>query len=179
MIPITSEIPLNGHDLMMGIRTTESSDPQRSAVAESDLSGHKATAELIAEFSEKATKFLYPKPTVLFQQGEPATNVYLIRSGEVVLTMPISKGHAMSFRAAENSLVGLPATFTNEPYSMTAIAQENTEVERMGREQFWQMLVTKPALSLHILKILAEETRSARIAIVELGHRRRSVTPGT
>ncbi|KAA6462877.1 Crp/Fnr family transcriptional regulator [Acidobacteria bacterium AB60] len=139
------------------------------------LSEHKTTAELMSEFSKKATKFLYPKPHVLFNWGEPAKSVYLVRSGEVVLTMPISGKQAMSLHAGENSLVGLPATFSNEPYSMTATAQRNTEVERMDREQFRLMLVMKPALSLHILRILAEETRSARIGIVEAGAKRRHV----
>jgi len=46
----------------------------------------------------------------------------------------------------------------------------------MDRDQFWQMLIKKPTLSLDVLQILAAETRSARIAIVELGSKRRLST---
>jgi len=147
-----------------------------SLVSESDLSAHKATPELIAKISQWATKLSCTRKTVLFQQGEPASNVYLVRAGEVILTMPISSTRAMSFRAMEGSLVGLPAAFSNEPYSMTAVAGVGSELERMDREQFWQMLIKKPTLSLDVLQILAAETRSARIAIVELGSKRRLST---
>lgn len=116
----------------------------------------------------------YPKPHVLFQQGDSPSSVYLVRSGEVFLTMPVSLAQAMCLRAIENSLVGLPATFSNEPYAMTAIAQEHCEVERMDLEQFWLLLVTKPNLALAVLKILAAETRSARIAIVDSKRKERA-----
>ena len=146
-----------------------------STVAENELSEHKATPELMAEFSQRATKHSYSSKEVLFQQGEPASKVYLVRHGEVFLTMSISSSHAMGFRATEGSLVGLPATFSNEPYSMTASAERGSQLEILDREQFLRMLVAKPSLSLDVLKILAAETRSARVAIVEVGSRRRSL----
>jgi CRP-like cAMP-binding protein len=58
---------------------------------------------------------------------------------------------------------------------MAAVAERGCELEQMDREGFWQMLVAKPSLSLDVLQILAAETRSARIAIVELGSKRRMV----
>jgi len=148
---------------------------QKGSVSESDLSEHKASPELVAEFSTRATKLSCTRKQILFQQGEASSGVYLIRAGEVILTMPISARRAMSFRAAEGSLVGLPATFSNESYSMAAVAERGCELEQMDREGFWQMLVAKPSLSLDVLQILAAETRSARIAIVELGSKRRMV----
>ena len=153
----------------MNLRTRTAS----AVSTESELSVHKATAELMAEFSRTATKLSCTRKTVLFQQGEAASSVYLVRSGDVILTMPISLAQALAFRATEGSIVGLPATFGNEPYSMTAVAEEHTELERMGRDQFWQMLIKRPALSLDVLRILAAETRSARIAIVDVGSKPR------
>ena len=150
-----------------------SSNTGSATPSESQLSEHQATAELIAEFRQRATKLSCSRKTVLFQQGEPASNVYLVRTGEVFLTMPISPAHVLGFRAMEGSLIGLPATFSNEPYSMAAEALAGSELEKMDRDQFWQMLIKKPALSLDVLRILAAETRSARIAIVDVSSKRR------
>lgn len=143
------------------------------AYASAELSHNKATPALISEFSQRATKLLCTRKIVLFERGEPAKQVYLVRSGRVELTMPITSDEAMAFRAAEGSIVGLPAAFSNEPYSLTALAYRGAELEEMDRRQFWEMLISKPALSLDVLKILASETRSARIAIVDVRSKHR------
>ena len=43
----------------------------------------------------------------------------------------------------------------------------------MSREKFCDMVARNPALALDVLKILASETRAARIAMVESGVRHR------
>jgi hypothetical protein len=50
---------------------------------------------------------------------------------------------------------------------MTAIAWKGTELAVISREKFVDMIATNSQLSLDALKILAAETRAARIAIVE------------
>jgi CRP-like cAMP-binding protein len=145
------------------------------AAGDGSLSRHKATPELIAELTRVATTVVCARDEVLFEQGEPVDSVYFVRAGEVELTIPITSTQAMGFRAAAGSLVGLPAAVSNEPYSMTAVAMEGTVLERISRDGFCKVLVAKPALSSVVLQILAEETRAARIAIVEMSsrHRRR------
>jgi CRP-like cAMP-binding protein len=149
--------------------------PQCTFPQSGHLSEHTATPELIAAFSNLATELVCDEARVLFQQGESEKGVYLVRGGEVVLTMPVSPAHAMGFRATAGSLVGLPATFGNEPYSMTALAQSGSVLEHMDRETFLRMLIEQPTLAIDVLAILAAETRSARIAIVDLGSRRRGL----
>jgi CRP-like cAMP-binding protein len=129
----------------------------------------------MAAFSERATEIMCDTARALFQHGESGNGVYLVRSGDVLLTMPISSAHAMGFRATAGSLVGLPATFGNAPYSMTALAQSGSVLEHMDRETFLRTLIERPTLAIDLLAILAAETRSARIAIVDLGSRRRGL----
>jgi CRP-like cAMP-binding protein len=140
---------------------------------EAALSEHKATLELIAALRKTATQHVCTRDEVLFLQGEPAESVYLVSTGEVKLMMPVSRTHAMVFRAEAGSLVGLPSAFCGQPYSMTAVAISGTELKRIGRTDFCELLVANPALSLEVLRILAEETRSARIAIAEVRPRHR------
>lgn len=133
------------------------------------LSEHKATPELIFAFSKKSTHVLCTEDKVLFERGEAADAVYLVKTGEVGLMMLISETRAVGFRAGAGSLVGLPAAFSNEPYSMTAIAWKGAEIGVMSRERFCDMIAANPALSIDVLKILADETRSARLAITQIG----------
>lgn len=146
---------------------------QEFDASEPALSEHKATPELISQFSQKAIKVVCKQDEVLFKMGEPVTSVYLVRAGEVGLMMPVSHTHAMmGFRAESGSLVGLPAAFSNAPYSMTAVAWKGTELGVMSRERFIDMIATNPTLSLDVLKILAAETRSARFAATEMERKR-------
>jgi CRP-like cAMP-binding protein len=145
----------------------QSLTPLRTFPQSDHLSEHKATPELIEAFSKRATEIVCDTARVLFQLGESENGVYMVRTGEVVLTMPISSAHSMGFRATAGSLVGLPATFSSEPYSMTALAQPGSVLEHMDRESFLRMLLSQPTLSLDVLTILAAETRSARIAVID------------
>jgi CRP-like cAMP-binding protein len=139
----------------------------------------KASPVLIAEFEKKAIKIICSENQVLFSTGEPGRCVYLVLAGEVGLLLPLTSMDGMGFRARTGSFVGLPAAFSNEPYSMTAVARKGAELAMMSRDKFCDLIATSPMLSLDVLRILAAETRAARITIVEAGiGRRRSRTQG-
>ena len=139
----------------------------------------KASADLIAAFEKRAIKVICSENQVLFSNGEPGRCVYLVLAGEVDLFLPLTSMDRMGFRAQSGSFVGLPAAFSNEPYSMTAVARKGAEFAMMSRDRFLDLIATNPTLSLDVLRILAAETRAARIAIVEAGiGRRRSRTQG-
>jgi len=83
--------------------------------------------------------------------------------------LPLTPMDGMGFRARAGSFVGLLAAFSNEAYSMTAVAREDTQLAVMSRERFCDLIASTQTLALEVLKILAAETRAARIAIVEAG----------
>ena len=137
----------------------------------------KASPDLIAAFEERAIKVICSENQVLFGNGEPGRCVYLVLTGEVGLFLPLTSMDGMGFRAQSGSFVGLPSAFSNEPYSMTAVARKGAELAAMSRDKFCDLIGTSPMLSIDVLRILAAETRTARIAIVEAGMgRRRSRT---
>jgi CRP-like cAMP-binding protein len=135
------------------------------------------TPELIATFKKNALQLVCSEDQVLFRQGQPGECVYVVLAGEVGLLLPLSSNDGMGFRAGTGSFVGLPAAFSNEPYSMTAIAWQGTELAMMSRDKFVDMIATNAALSLDVLKILAAETRAARLAIVDAEIGRRPSSP--
>lgn len=131
------------------------------------LSAFKPSPELLAAFSKKSLNVCCKDDEVLFRIGESGGSVFLVRSGEVELTLPFSSVAGVAFSATAGSLVGLPAAFSNAPYSMTAVARKGSELGVMSRERFCDMLASDPAFSRDVLRILAAETRAARIAMVE------------
>ncbi|WP_162601396.1 Crp/Fnr family transcriptional regulator [Occallatibacter savannae] len=133
----------------------------------SPLSGILASPELIKEFIQRGRTLTFPRTAVLFRQGESATRVYLVISGAVALTLPFSTSHAIGFIAENGSIVGVPAAFGNQPYSMTGVVVARSELIAIEAEEFCKMIASDPVLSLNVLKILAAETRAARMAIAE------------
>jgi CRP-like cAMP-binding protein len=65
------------------------------------------------------------------------------------------------------------SSIRNELHSLSAFGREGAVLAAMGREKFCDMVARNPALALDVLKILASETRAARIAMVESGVRHR------
>ena len=128
-----------------------------------------ASPELLSNFSKHARTIRCEHDDVLFRTGEVAKEVYLLLSGHVALTIPLSNKRAMEFRADGGALLGLPAAFSNQPYSMTAVASKDSEIAVIGREEFCRLIASDSALSLDVLRILAAETRAARLAITNVG----------
>ena len=83
--------------------------------------------------------------------------------------LPLAEGSAIGFHAGSGSLIGLPAAFTGEPYSTTAVALTKLEMAVMEPDKFCRMVESSPLISLEVLRILAGETRAVRLAIQALG----------
>jgi CRP-like cAMP-binding protein len=66
------------------------------------------------------------------------------------------------------SLLGVPAVVANKPYSLTAEAEEGAEVCVVPGEDFVRLMRSDPALSFHVLQVLAEEVRFARETLSHL-----------
>ncbi len=134
----------------------------------------KASPQLIEAFESRAIRVVCSDDQVLFNAGESGSCIYFVEAGSVRLLLPLTSMDGMGFRAQAGSFVGLPAAFGNEPYSMTAVAGKGSELLVMSREKFCDLVASSPALALDVLKILAAETRAARLAIVDSGVSRRS-----
>lgn len=75
--------------------------------------------------------------------------------GEQIMRVPVAGG----------SLLGLPGLIGNKPYSLTAVASSGAELSYVAREDFFQLMLNSPTLSVKLLRVLAAEVRSARIGI--------------
>jgi CRP-like cAMP-binding protein len=135
---------------------------------------HEDTPAFIADhglfqaLEQRSQSVVCKENSVLFSEGEIAGGVYLILSGEAVLSMRSESGDTvMRLRAKAGSLLGLPGVIGNQPYSLTAMVRRGSEVSFVPRNDLEALMKAEPSLCMAVLQVLAAEVRAARHALVE------------
>jgi CRP-like cAMP-binding protein len=125
-----------------------------------------AEPELIQALERHASPVVCDRDTVLFKQGEAPTGLYLFHVGKVRLTMKSQAGGLiMDMPAAPGSLLGLPGLIGGDGYSLSAFASRGARVSVISREKLDQLMLSDPSVSMLILRVLAAEVRTARMAM--------------
>lgn len=134
-----------------------------------DPSAFIAEPALIDALEKRATPFVCEEERVLFRQGDPPTGLFILRKGQITLSMdPGANQNLFACEATPGSLLGVPGLIANQPYSLTAIARQGAEVCFVTRDEFNTLMQTDQSLMLLILQVLAAEVRSARLALAQL-----------
>jgi CRP-like cAMP-binding protein len=133
-----------------------------------DPSAFLADQELIQALDKQSTPISCGEGCVLFRQGDEPQGLYILHKGEAKLTMSTPTGETiMSFHAASGSLLGLPGLIGNQPYTLSAIACSGSQLSFVPRDEFANLMQSKPLLSLKVLQVLAAELCSARQALLQ------------
>lgn len=131
-----------------------------------DASAFVADKELLEALRGRAVAVDCARPRVLFNQGDEPGGLYILHSGEVRMTMDgLGGDEVVSMLVRPGSLLGLPALVGNSTLSMSAKAEAGAEVTFVSRDEFSKLMLTEPALGIMILRVLAAEVRTARMAI--------------
>ena len=131
-----------------------------------DPSAFVGDQALVGTLLERARAIDCSHDRVLFCQGDVPSGIYVVLNGEVTLVMEsLSKEILISVPAEPGSLLGLPGLVGNCPYSLSAYAKRGSHVSFVSREDFSALMMSEPTLSMMILKVLASEVRSARVAM--------------
>lgn len=127
------------------------------------LAPFAASVELCTALSEFATTETIEAGQILFRQGEDVKGVYLVTSGTFKVSVAELGGTPGSDRIAESgSVLGLPATMTGNPYSLTAEAVTTAHVGFVERDRVLSLLRRRPELCFEVVEILAHEVRHMR-----------------
>jgi CRP-like cAMP-binding protein len=133
-----------------------------------DAKAFVADPELIEALKKHASPVACDEDRVLFNQGDAPNGLYIFCQGVVRLVMRSQLGDLlMDIPALECSLLGLPGLIGGAPYSLSAFAQKGAEVGFVSREKFAQIMLSEPVVAVGILRVLAAEVRTARMALVE------------
>ena len=129
---------------------------------------HDVHASLIRELAEAldtmASSHNCRPGGVLFRQGQPGDGVLVLRQGKVRLSATSHAGGTqVCYRVAGPGYVlGLPALFSGQPYSLTAEALEECIFGFVDRERALELIRNRLDLCLQAADLLAQEVRSLR-----------------
>ena len=127
-----------------------------------------ADQQLVEALKKHATPVASDEDRVLFNQGGEPDGLYIFCKGVVRLMMRSQLGDTlMDIPAIECSLLGLPGLIGGAPYSLSAFAQKGAEVSFVSKEEFARIMLREPIISVGILRVLAAEVRTARMALVK------------
>ena len=126
---------------------------------------HAAVVRELAEALDAiATVYTCRAGAVLFRQGQPADGVLVVRQGKVRLSaLAHSDDPQLPYRTVGPGYVlGLPALFSGQPYSLTAEAVEECVCGFVDRERALQLVHNRLDLCFQAADLLAREIRSLR-----------------
>ena len=106
-----------------------------------------------------------PAGDVLFKTSDENLGVFLVRKGKVCLRVEGLPRLDRVFPAG--SLLGLPATFSGSPYSLTAIAVTNSVVLHIARKEFLRLMREQPVLCRQATDMLSREVCFIQAAVTE------------
>jgi CRP-like cAMP-binding protein len=131
-----------------------------------DPSAFVAEPDLIRVLWLHAIPLDFAEEHELFCQGDDPTGLYILHSGDVTMILENGGGvQVLAVSMAPGSILGLPALVSDEPYSMTAVARKGAVIGFVNRDDFSVLMLGEPLLALTILRVLAAEVRSTRVAM--------------
>jgi len=101
----------------------------------------------------------------LFRRGDPVKGVFLLCSGTVRLGLEHDPTGFPSRVAQPDSILGLPATLSNSPYSLTAEVLEDAELIFVRQESLLGLMRDQHDLCFDVMRILTEELAATRVGL--------------
>ena len=96
-----------------------------------------------------------PAREMIFDKGDPATELFVVRSGKVKVSVPCEDGREIIFDIfGPGDIFGEIAVLEGTEHQATTTALETTELEVMDRQEFLTLLEKCPETATRLLKIL-------------------------
>jgi CRP-like cAMP-binding protein len=106
-----------------------------------------------------------PPARVLFREDGESVGVFLVCKGKVLMGVRNMPKLDRVFSAG--SLLGLPATFTGHPYTLTAVTVVQSDVVHVPREKFLQLMRARTDLCREATDMLGREVTFIQSALAE------------
>jgi CRP-like cAMP-binding protein len=121
--------------------------------------------ELKQCLTETGSRMHFGQGDLLFQRGDEVRGVFLILSGQVRLGLG-DKSNAVPARdLGPGAILGLPATLSDSPYSLTAEVLAQAEVVYLSRPAMLELLSTRSRVCFEVMNLLSEELAETRNAL--------------
>jgi|KBSMisStandDraft_5_1062788.scaffolds.fasta_scaffold2098026_1 CRP-like cAMP-binding protein len=120
--------------------------------------------ELLRNYSSQSVR--REAQSCIFHEGQQAHGFYLIIRGKARLYMEATPGKKVMERVVgEGCLIGLPATVSGHPYSLTCEVVENVELAYLSLRDFSNLMNCEAEAAMKLLGLLSNEVQAARAEI--------------
>jgi CRP-like cAMP-binding protein len=111
----------------------------------------------------------YPENTVIFREGDAGDEMYIIQTGEVIISKKSQKNTQLILAVLKNGdFFGEMSLFTTEKRSATAISKNKSLILKIDKTSFEFMLANNLAFAQKMITRLCERLHRADEQIAEL-----------
>jgi hypothetical protein len=110
-------------------------------------------AEQTSRLAGVCTASTFEAGAVIFRQGQPSQEMFVVLGGEVVIALDGSAAPVGVVRAGE--CLGEMSLLSAAPHSATATARTPTELAALGHRDLAELIRLRPDIGLHIYRTLA------------------------
>jgi len=103
----------------------------------------------------------YKAGDVIFREGDPATELFIIKSG----TVEIRLGNRLLDTLPERSIFGEMALIDPGPRSATAVATSDAVIVPVGEKQFLFLVSRTPHFALNVMRVLVRRLRTSNMLV--------------
>jgi CRP/FNR family transcriptional regulator len=136
----------------------QDSDSEKDFLLFMQPPSNKLSAELLQALRENKASQRFAVGALLFQEGSPATGIFLVETGAVRIFLPTDQQQRQLLEVAgPGTLLGLSEAMDGEPHRITAVAGEETTAIYTPREEFLALLQGRGDFSLEIARLLSED----------------------
>ena len=122
--------------------------------------------DAMASFMRVCPERSFQPGDLLFRQGEPATELHVIATGQVKLTVPTATGHERVIAVVgPEDMIGEAFVFEEPVYRVDAVALTQVESCPMDHEQFLTLTLEAPDFVLRFTNLLATSLIRCREAL--------------
>ncbi|MDB5145484.1 MAG: cAMP-binding domain of or a regulatory subunit of cAMP-dependent protein kinase [Mucilaginibacter sp.] len=134
------------------------------------VSKNDGLGELRKIIKERRTR-KFKKSQVIYYDGDTGNGLYLVISGKVK-TIKLSEDgrELMTGMYNADEYLGVNAILTNEPYSDTATAIEDSELCLIPKDQIEQLLNLYPVVAKEFIKLLSNNIREKEDQLLQLAY---------
>ena len=110
----------------------------------------------------------FPEGTLIFSEGDPSREAYVLRSGRVEVIKATPRGPLRLAVLGPGDVLGEMGLLDDRLRSASARTLEEVEADAVSADEFTDLLTTKPSQSMEILHSLFERLRSANQRLSEV-----------
>ncbi|HEX3321099.1 MAG TPA: cyclic nucleotide-binding domain-containing protein [Terriglobales bacterium] len=116
-----------------------------------------SSAELREELERFASIIVKPKGSILFRRGDDPIGAFLVHRGRIGLCFDCESKAFPQRVLGPGAIVGLPASVSGNPYSLTAEVIQDSEFAFVPRRSLVQCLRNDPNFGFEIITLLSSE----------------------